>query len=189
LVNRMAVPCNGPEADRSKTCGSGRCLAERLLRRTEPCRLGPMLVMLCTVVSCRSTTPRVSDCAFPAPPRSTIAWGLPADSGFSGHVLNVGSGEPMQDAIVQLEPGGHIVQSDSTGAFRFAGVKRQRYYMRVLALGFHTAQDSVTVSEFGLAVVAVLAPYTPDLLACVRPGTRPDAPQRQGLAAGDSRIS
>jgi hypothetical protein len=181
-----SIPC-GPPPDAESQCH----WPESICALIAACRVGSWLTVLCMVAACRSAIPRTSDCVFPAPPRSTIAWGLPSppDSGFSGHVFDVRSGGPIDGATVQLEPGGHIAQSDSSGAFRFHGVSRRRYSMRALALGFHVAQDSVTFSEFGVAIVAVLAPYTPDLLECVRPATRQVVPQRDGLATSDSRIS
>jgi hypothetical protein len=84
--------------------------------------------------------------------------------------------EPIPDAIVHLEPGRHLTSTDSTGAFRFVGVARGRYLLRVGAIPFKAAVDSVTYSEFGVAVVAVLAPYEPGLLARIRPGRRAPAP-------------
>lgn len=118
--------------------------------------------------SCAGVPPARAPCVFPGPPVSAIASGIPmaGDSAFRGRVLSI-AGTPLQ-GILQLEPGGYESGADSMGRFQFLDVPRGRYLLRVQMIGFVTAVDSVTYGEYGLEVLAALAPYQLGLHECVR---------------------
>lgn len=79
---------------------------------------------------------------------------------------------PVHGALISLEPGRHITQTDSMGVFQFSNIRRGSYLVRVQTIGFVEVQDSVVYGEHGVEVLAALAPYQPGLLACVRPAVR-----------------
>jgi hypothetical protein len=87
----------------------------------------------------------------------------------------VESGGPVADALVLLEPGGYRTRSDSAGTFHLQNLPRGRYQMRVLSIGRLSAQDSVTIGEHGLIVLAALTQPEADLAPCIRIAPRPPA--------------
>ena len=122
-------------------------------------------------LSCRGTLPTSEPCFFPDAPRSMVAWGTPSvsDSSFAGHVIDVQM-RPVPSATARLTPGDHRARVDDQGRFRFEGLPRGRYDLRVRAIGFAEASATVTYSEFGTKVVIVLSPNRPGLDQCIRTG-------------------
>jgi hypothetical protein len=95
------------------------------------------------------------------------------NAGLSGHVLRVADLEPIRSAGIRLEPGGHLVPSDSLGQFQFTDVPNGRYLLRVMAIGYPAVADSITLGADGLVVAAILARPPGDIgISC------PDRSQR-----------
>lgn len=68
-----------------------------------------------------------------------------------------------------VEPGAAGALSDSAGRFRFDGLPRGRYSLTIGHIEFRSASDSVTHSEFGVRVAAVLVRQSMgDHRMCVR---------------------
>lgn len=89
---------------------------------------------------------------------SAIAWGpVGANArGVSGRVVTVAE-EPLAGAAVTFEPGHHETYADEHGHFTMPTLPRGRYYVRVRAVDYPEAYDSVTYGLGGLYVVATLA--------------------------------
>jgi hypothetical protein len=94
-------------------------------------RLVLLFGALFTVCSCAASGAAVEPCVFPAPPRSAIASAIPVagDSAFRGRVVTI-TMSLMENALVRIEPGAHMTQTDSSGRFQFVDVPRGRYLGR-----------------------------------------------------------
>jgi hypothetical protein len=121
------------------------------------------------LAACATSNSGQDPCVFPGPPLSAIAANasFTSDRSFRGRVVDTAL--DALPAVVKIEPGGHITQADSDGRFRFVGIARGRYFIRVTQIGFAAAGDSVTYGEYGLELVAILASTNPGLMECVRP--------------------
>lgn len=145
-----------------------------------------LALVIPAILACnRASPPDPEPCVFPGRPRSALAWSLPGpphDSALQGRVLTFPRGRPLAGAGISLKPGFHLAISDSSGFFRFPGLRRGRYLMRVQAIGFARAEDSVTHSELGLEVLATLAPNPIVDYECIR-SVSPPGKVRQGSSA------
>jgi len=130
--------------------------------------------MIGVAASCRTSASSNEPCVFPGSSESVLTSDVPlaGDSSFSGSVVDAAM-SPVQGAQVILEPGRYGTSADRSGAFQFEGVPRGRYLLRVLRIGFYEAMDSVTYSEFGVRVVAVLVRQSFGHRVCVRAARYP----------------
>lgn len=76
-------------------------------------------------------------------------------------MLRLPGPQPLRGALIQLEPGWHAAMTDTTGFFRVSKLQAGRYFLRVRYLGFAPAQDSVTKTDAGLEVAAILVANHP----------------------------
>ena len=128
-----------------------------------------LLSLVCVLSGCGVARLEPAPCVFPeSPAKSVIGSGLPhpSDGTFRGWVVDVQM-QPIQNAVVRLEPGNHLAGTDSMGQFEVDGIPRGRYLMEVSRIPYASASDSVTFSEFGVNVIAVLAIHPGDL-ECTR---------------------
>ena len=84
--------------------------------------------------------------------RSALAWGpsVPDTNDFKGRVVATRTGLPIVAAYVTVEPGRHVASTDSAGWFQVSALKSGRYDVRVRAVGYGEARDSVTYGFGGL---------------------------------------
>lgn len=87
-------------------------------------------------------------------------------------VVSARTGQPIPKARVLWNPGGRWVLTDSTGTVHIRSVKQGRYELRVGALGFMEATDSITLGFDGLRVLAALTTYRGDII-CTMPARKP----------------
>jgi hypothetical protein len=91
--------------------------------------------------------------------RSALAWGpAPRDTAdFSGRVVATQTGAPIFAAYVTVEPGRHVLSTDSIGWFRIPTLPHGRYDVRIRAIGYDEVHDSVTYGFGGLRMLATLS--------------------------------
>ena len=126
----------------------------------------------------------LADCEFSGKPRSSLAWesGQAQGSGPAtrverdavvGRVIAVRTGDPIGQAYVRLDPGGHFARSDSSGRFAFPPLPQGRYRVTVYAgIGGGSVSDSVMLGFDGLRLVAAIATHTGDI-GCSPPERKP----------------
>src|SRR5689334_21769915 len=92
------------------------------------------------LLSAQSCTPLMTNA------RSALAWGpaVPDTNDFRGRVVATRTGEAIVATYVTVEPGRHVPSTDSSGWFRVPSLSCGRYEVRVRAIGYREAHDSVT---------------------------------------------
>ena len=124
---------------------------------------------------CAPSLPAQADssrCLFSGPPKSSLAWesGLAEGAGplardeLLVRVVSVHTGKPIANARVLWNPGARWALTDSTGAVSIRALKQGHYELRVVALGFISATDSITLGFDGVRVVAALAFHRGDIV-------------------------
>lgn len=118
--------------------------------------------------SCRASAQIEPPCVFPESSESVITFDYPdePDSSFHGWVVDPGL-NPIEGAQVSLD-GSIGALTDGEGRFRFDGLPRGRYQVRVDLIGYRSAADSITYSEFGVRMAAVLVETGHGHRACIR---------------------
>jgi len=105
-----------------------------------------------------------SGCLRSSWPKPSLAWqpgavgsngALPGDELFV-QVVAVRELQPIAHARVFWSPGDRYLLTDSTGTVHIRSLRQGRYQLRVGAIGFMEATDSITLGFDGLRVVAVL---------------------------------
>jgi hypothetical protein len=81
-----------------------------------------------------------------------------------GRIVQIRNSAPIRQALVRVDPGGRVAQPDTNAYFRFLGLRDGRYVVRVLALGYVSLADSITLGQDGLYLVAALARPTGDIV-------------------------
>jgi hypothetical protein len=119
--------------------------------------------------SCRGTAQVESRCVFPEFAESVITFDYPdvADSSFRGTVVDPGL-NPIDGALIMLQPGAVRARTDSTGRFRIEELHRGRFLVDIGREGHWPVSDSVTYSEFGVRVAAILVQQSLDHRPCIR---------------------
>jgi hypothetical protein len=100
----------------------------------------------------------VAALALLAAPSPTVAQAPPDSVGLVGIVLDGSVDLPVVGALITLEPGGRQAISDSTGAFRVAGLAAGSYDLTVRAFGYLALERSVTAAAGRPPVIVRLAP-------------------------------
>jgi hypothetical protein len=102
-------------------------------------------------------------CTLPnaTPTHSALAWGPRAiDDTIAdvlGRVVDAATGTPLDFANVQVEPGGRVFTTDSSGSFRVPNLPQGRYDIRVRHPRYDGVHDSITHAIGGLRLYAALA--------------------------------
>jgi Carboxypeptidase regulatory-like domain len=133
-------------------------------------RVSPFLLCI-GIVGCRSIRPatafnqagtmRDAPNCLGSPPRSTLALeNGHGGSSLLGRVAQIANTAPIRQALVRVEPGGHVAQPDDNGFFRFIGIGTGRYIVRVQALGYESVADSITIGQDGLNIIAAMARFS-----------------------------
>lgn len=124
-----------------------------------------------------------SGCLFSGWPKPALAWesgmaqsnertaSLARDELFV-RVVSVRTGEPIPKARILWNPGARWVLTDSTGTVQIRSLRQGRYELRVGALGFMEAADSITLGFDGVRVLAALTTYRGDI-GCTLPPRKP----------------
>ncbi len=132
----------------------------------------PLVSMVFATAACATARPEIEPCVGPAYGASVVTEDMLVD-GDSALVVRVADAalRPMQGALVSVVPDRIGGSTDHRGEVRFKGIPRGRYEIRVLSIGYRTAVDSITYSEFGTDVAVVLVRVGWGTLACIRTGS------------------
>jgi hypothetical protein len=89
--------------------------------------------------------------------RSSIAFAEGSSPGIEGRVLSVEAFRPLASAIIQIEPGNVTAVTDSTGIFRFRGLRPGRYVIEAGMPGRETTRDTLEYGGDDLSILVALA--------------------------------